>query len=113
DYNDFVPLDSLTTADNAPFPLAPGMVLEYWLEARDNCDYPDPRGNLGASKRYKLTIGTPKNKTQADGERSAARQQQRAHQQKQDQSLADQNTQAAAEGGKGEGQQDRNGLDKK
>src|SRR5437588_2459356 len=89
------------------------MVLEYWLEGRHNCDYPDPRGNLGVSKHYKLTIGPPENKTQADGDRAAAQKQQRSHQQKQDRSLADQNTQAASAGGKGDGQGDRAGPDKK
>src|SRR5205807_618653 len=49
DYADFVALDKLLTAKGEPFPLAAGMELEYWLEARDNCDYPDKNGNLGQS----------------------------------------------------------------
>src|SRR5439155_2999922 len=101
DYNDYLPLDSLKTAEGAPFPVAPGMELEYWLEARDNCDYPDPAGNLGSSKRYKLIVGPPKNGDQAQQDRAAAQKQQAAHQQKQDQSLADQKAQAQAEAGQG------------
>src|SRR5207248_11644514 len=39
-YKDFVALEKLKTAKGQPFPLSAGMVLEYWLEAVDNCDYP-------------------------------------------------------------------------
>jgi hypothetical protein len=34
--------------------LKPGTVLEYWLEARDACDFPQP--NMGVSQRYRVTL---------------------------------------------------------
>jgi collagen type III alpha len=95
DYEDFVPLDQLQTAKGAAFPLAAGMELEYWLEARDNCDYPDPAGHVGRSKKYKVVIGEPdKDKKKQQQERSQAQQQQKEQQQKQDKDLARQNQKA-------------------
>src|SRR6266478_4478726 len=38
DYADVVELDKLRQINQQP--LRPGMVIEYWLEATDNCDYP-------------------------------------------------------------------------
>src|SRR5207245_6865003 len=102
----------LKTTANDPLPGAPGMELEYWLEARDNCDYPDANGNVGASKHYKLTIGPPKDSGAAQQDRTAAQKQQGAHQKKQDQALADQKAQAEAEGGQGNGPQQGEDRDK-
>jgi len=98
DYSDYVALDSLQTTANQPFPLTAGMELEYWLEARDNCDYPDKNGNLGKSARYKLTIDPPatdKNKVAQD--RQGAQQETQQNQSKQDDALGDQNMMAKAE----------------
>jgi collagen type III alpha len=112
DYSDFAALDSLRTKANGPFPLAAGMELEYWLEARDNCDYPDKNGNLGQSTRYKLTIEAPEsNKDKVANDRQGAQQQTQQSQQKQDAAMNDQNALANAEkqaegGGGGQQQQD-------
>jgi hypothetical protein len=97
-YSDFVVLDTLRTIAGEPFALAPGMELEYWLEARDNCDYPDRIGNLGQSARYKLIIGEPeKDKKKQSEDRQSAQQQAQKGQSKQDQDLAAQNAAAKAQ----------------
>jgi hypothetical protein len=97
EYSDFVALESLQTAAGEAFPLTPGMELEVWLEARDNCDYPDAAGNLGQSKRFKVTIIAPDNGPKAQQDRKAAQQHQGQQQQKQDKDLKAQNSQAEAE----------------
>jgi hypothetical protein len=94
DYADFVALDKLQTVTGEPFPLAAGMELEYWLEARDNCDYPDASGNLGKSERYKLTITEPASKQKATDDRQKIEQKTQAAQQQQDKKLDDQKLQA-------------------
>jgi hypothetical protein len=86
DYSDYVALDGLRTVSGEPFPLAAGMELEYWLEARDNCDYPDKNGNLGASIHYKVTITDPeKNQQKLAKDRADAEKKQKDNQAKQDQ----------------------------
>jgi hypothetical protein len=89
DYKDFLPLDQLKTSLGAPVPLKPGVVIEYWLEAVDNCDHPKP--NVGKSRVYKLTLGDP----QSPDDKKAAQQQaagdKAQHDQKQDQDLNRQN----------------------
>lgn len=94
EYKDFLALDKIHTAEAKAFPLAPGMVLEYWLEAVDNCDYPDKNGNLGKSLAYKITILEPEKdlKKQRD-DRQKLQEQQQQHQKKQDQEHARQNDQ--------------------
>ena len=57
DYKDFLPLSQLKTAAGVPVALKPGMAIEYWLEAEDNCDYPKP--NVGKSKVYRVTLAPP------------------------------------------------------
>jgi hypothetical protein len=86
DYKDFVSLDKLKTVRDEPFALKAGMVLEYWLEATDNCDYPHKGGNVGKSEAFKVTIAenTKDHKKQQE-ERKQAEDQQRKHEQKQDQ----------------------------
>jgi hypothetical protein len=98
DYSDFLALDSLRTVTGEAFPLAAGMELEYWLAARDNCDYPDKDGNVGESKRYKLTIQPPEtDKNKSAGDRKSAEQQAQQDQKKQDGNQEAQNMQAQAQ----------------
>ena len=33
--------------------------MEYWLEATDNCDYPNKAGNVGKSASYKIKVLPP------------------------------------------------------
>jgi hypothetical protein len=74
DYKDSVPLDQILHRDGQP--LRPGMVIEYWLEATDNCDYPEP--NVGKSRRFKLKITEPvadQQKREDDANRQGQQQQ--------------------------------------
>jgi hypothetical protein len=92
-YKDFIALEKVKTAAGQPFPLAEGMELEYWLEAVDNCDYPEPDGNVGRSDKFKLTITAPeKNQEKQKQERQRAEKQQQQHEKKQDQDLQEQET---------------------
>jgi hypothetical protein len=89
EYKDFLPLEQLKTALGAPVTLKPGLVIEYWLEAEDNCDYPKP--NVGKSKVYKVTLGDPQEaQDKQAGEKQAAGDKAQ-HDQKQDQDLNQQN----------------------
>lgn len=92
EYKDSVELDKVKDAQDKPFALQPKMVIEYWLEAADACDYPKP--NVGESKHYKVTIGEPdKEEQKQQQERQNAAQDQQKHEQKQDQQLAKENAQ--------------------
>jgi hypothetical protein len=103
DYNDLIALEKPQTVKGEPFLLKAGMELEYWLEARDNCDYPDAAGNLGQSKRYKITIADPQNSDKASQERKNLEAKNKERTQKQDKNLAEQNL---TQGGAGQGDQD-------
>ena len=48
---DFVNLPELKTVRGEPVRLVKGDELECWLEANDNCDYPNPAGNVGTRTR--------------------------------------------------------------
>src|SRR5206468_1909958 len=51
DYLDFLALDQLKTPLGVAVEPKPGLLIEYWLEAEDNYDYPDPvKPNVGRSK---------------------------------------------------------------
>src|SRR5262249_51766621 len=58
EYQDFVELSQVETAAKKVFQLKKGMELEYWLEARDNCDYPEKNknGQVGRSKAHKANV---------------------------------------------------------
>ena len=60
DYKDFVELTSIKPEGEAGagFRLQPGMVVEYWLEAIDNCDVP-PGPNSGMSRKQRIKILPP------------------------------------------------------
>src|SRR5262249_42844675 len=49
EYKDAVELDKIKDADGKPVDLKTKMVVEYWLEAADACDYPKPNINIGES----------------------------------------------------------------
>jgi hypothetical protein len=89
DYKDFVELDKLKEASGAPRKLEPGQVIEYWLEAVDNCDFPGP--NVGESKHFKVKIQPPDtDKNKQKEEREQARQEQKKHENEQDKQLQQQ-----------------------
>jgi hypothetical protein len=81
DYQDFIELEKLRQENGAAQPLKPGDIIEYWLEGTDNCDYPDPNGQLGKSKVYKIKIAEPIKNPQQEKERQQAREQQKKHDQ--------------------------------
>jgi hypothetical protein len=83
-YKDFVALEKLKTAKGGEaFPLSAGMVLEYWLEAVDNCDYPEASGNVGVSERYEVTIVAPDKDPQLQQKQREKAQQEKARHDKQ------------------------------
>jgi hypothetical protein len=96
DYKDFVALEKVQDEGGKAFALKPGMEVEYWLEAIDNCDYPDGnKGNVGESKRFKVLIAEPdKNNQEQKKQRQQAEQEQQKHEQKQDEKLKEQSKQA-------------------
>jgi hypothetical protein len=86
EYKDAVDLAKAQDADGKPAGLRPKMVLEYWLEAQDDCDYPGP--NVGRSKVYKVTLGEPDaDQKKQEQERQKAQQEQQQHEKKQDEQL--------------------------
>lgn len=109
DYKDFVALDNLKTAKRQPFPLAAGMKLEYWLEAVDNSDYPDPNGNIGESKKFKVTIVDPeKDQKKEKQDRETAQQGQKQHEKKQDKEIEQRNKDAKEEQERANNQSNKN-----
>ena len=93
EYQDFLDLAQVKDAAGKPFALKPGMVLEYWLEARDACDYPEPKaGNVAESKHYKVTIAEPRrDEKKKEQERQQAQKEQQQHEKKQDQEQKQEN----------------------
>ena len=91
DYKDFIELDKVRDANGAKPALKPGAIIEYWLEAADNCDY--PAANVARNKEtFKITIAKPQNdpKKKEQAQKQAQKQQQE-HKQKQDQQLDKEN----------------------
>jgi hypothetical protein len=87
EYQDFLDLAKVKDEAGKPFALTPGMVLEYWLEARDACDYPAPKaGNVAESKHFKVTIGEPqRDEKKKEQQRQQANKEQQQHEKKQEQ----------------------------
>ncbi|MCP6374098.1 hypothetical protein NL455_29900, partial [Klebsiella pneumoniae] len=53
-YRDTVPLAELRDTAGNPLAADPNLVIEYWLEATDNCTV--PRANTGTSAKKKLRL---------------------------------------------------------
>lgn len=89
EYKEAIPLDQLRGRGGLKPELKAGKIIEYWVEADDNCDY--TQSNTGRSKVYRVTLGDPK----ADDERKTAQEQAKADKQnfdqKQDQDLKNEN----------------------
>jgi hypothetical protein len=98
-YKDFVALEKLKTAKgDEAFPLSAGMVLEYWLEAVDDCDYPEATGNVGSSERYEVTIVAPdKDQQRQQKQREKAQQEKARHDKQQDDRMQKSNEQIKEE----------------
>jgi hypothetical protein len=91
EYTELVPLDKVRTEKGQPFALTPGMVVEYWLEAVDNSDYPSKTGRLGKSSAFKVTIRPPDDPGKQQAERKVAQDRQQQQQKQQGEKLARQN----------------------
>ncbi len=112
-YKDFVALEQLKNAQGAPFPLAKGMKLEYWLEAVDNSDYPDKDGQVGESKHFFVNIIEPeKDQKKQEQDRAAAKKEQQQHEQNQNNELDKQNEQIKNDQETPEQRQKREELEK-
>jgi hypothetical protein len=82
DYKDFVELNKVANGQ----PLKPGTIVEYWLEAIDNCDFPAP--NIGRSRSKYLTITEPaKDQQHLDKQKKQSKEDQKKHETQQDQEL--------------------------
>jgi len=102
DYEDFVELDKVKDDQGRILPLRPGMAIEYWLEAEDNCDYPPPGPNVGKSEVFKVTIGEPeKDKTKTKEQKAQAQQKKDDHRNNQDQQFDKQNNEQHRPNGAG------------
>ncbi len=84
DYKDFVDLGQVKLANGQP--LRAGVEFECWLEATDNCDYPE--ANVGRSERFKVRIkDAEKNPQKQQQQRQKAQEEQKKHNERQDQNL--------------------------
>ena len=98
---DSVDFTKLTDPAGKPVALSAGMVLEYWLEATDNCTTPGPAGdpepdpNVGRSKAKRVRVTPPPaepERQQKQAEQKDKRQaEEQKHNQQQDQKLDKEN----------------------
>ncbi len=68
-----------------PLDLQPGTVIEYWLEARDACDFPKP--NSASTQKYKITLEAAGDEAARKQKEEAARKKQVEHDRKQEEKL--------------------------
>ncbi len=91
DYKDVIELAKLERTKGVPFPVQPGMEIEFWLEAIDNCDVP-PGPNKGISNKLLIKVidpvMDPQKKKELDQERQKLEKDRRQHEQQQDQKNA-------------------------
>jgi hypothetical protein len=80
DYKDFVDLSKVQNTGGGP--LVPGQVIDYWLEAVDNCDFKEHKGE---SKHYRITIADPQDPAQQARQRKEAQADKDRHEQEQQQ----------------------------
>ena len=89
DYSEVVALDRLRDEHHQPLRLAKGTVLDCWVEAFDNYDYPAP--NRGESRHFKVTLTDPLPPKQQAQERAQAEKKQKEDEAKQDKQLEKEN----------------------
>ncbi len=111
-YRDFLALDELRNDKGTRIEFPAGTVLEYWLEAVDNADTPNPAGNIGKSSVYKITL-TPfaKNTSEQTAKRKQAEDRQKQHEKQQDEENRQQKSDGAGDGAKSQ-QEQMNALEK-
>jgi collagen type III alpha len=82
EYKDFVDFAEIVNAEGKPYVLQPGSQLEYWLEARDACTY--PQANVTPSKHFHVIIDpVQQDKKKQEQDRNQAQQEQKEHEAKQ------------------------------
>lgn len=107
-YKEAVDLLQIKDANGKPVLLRPDMELEYWLEARDACDYPAPNP-AKASQHFRVRILPPENATpqKQKEERDQAKKEQQEHEARQDEQRK-QEDQARKDEAKNQGQERKN-----
>lgn len=89
DYADLVDLGKLRLKDGSP--LQKGMVLDYCLEATDNCAYPPPGPNVGRSQPvHHVVLDDPQSPQAAQQQKTQAQQETQKKQEAQDKQTAKQ-----------------------
>lgn len=80
-------------AAGLPVELTPGTVVEYWLEATDNCTEPKP--NVGVSNKKTVRLGAPKTepeeKKQLDDQKQKRQDEEKQHNDNQQKKLDNEN----------------------
>jgi collagen type III alpha len=88
DYKELVQLEKLKGEADPNFQLREGMLLEYWIEAKDNCDVV-PGPNVGQSRRQRVRLLPPEKNDQKKQDQQQKqeqqKEQQKEHEKKQDQ----------------------------
>jgi hypothetical protein len=82
EYKDFVKLQDLRMPGNLNWRIAPGIEVEYWVEALDNCAVPGPNPGMSKPKRFKVIA--PKPPEAAKKDQQAIERKQKDHEKKQD-----------------------------
>ncbi|MBO0697856.1 MAG: hypothetical protein J2P46_05655, partial [Zavarzinella sp.] len=90
DYKDFVKLPDLRMPGNPNWKVGPGMEVEYWLEALDNCTVPGPNPGKSNAKRFKVIAPKPQEQPKIERQNRKAQQEQEKHEKRQDQENASQ-----------------------
>lgn len=89
EFKDIIELAKLKAdgENGAAFSVQPGMEIEYWLEAIDNCDVP-PGPNSAISRKLRIKVlapeMNPEKKKQLDKEKQNLEQENKQHEKKQD-----------------------------
>jgi hypothetical protein len=108
EYQDNIDLTNVQTPDGKPFELKAGMELEYWLEARDACDYPKPN-EPGQSEKYRLRLTEPQDAQKQKQQRDEARKEQQEHEKKLQEDLKQEAQKREDEARQQKEEQDRQG----
>lgn len=87
EYKDFIKLQDIRMPNNPNYRLAVGNTVEFWLEAKDNCNVP-PGPNVGRSKtkRFKVVapVQQPAEKNKIEQRNDQLNKEQQKHEKQQD-----------------------------
>jgi collagen type III alpha len=88
EYKDFVKLPDIRMPGNPNWRIGPGMEVEYWLEAVDNCTIPHPNTSESNKKRFKVIAPKPPDQAKIEKQNKKAEQDQQKHERRQDENNA-------------------------